>query len=284
MLNQPLLTIVGALIGASGALLTLLMCKAMNRSVITVVLGGLGTKRFTSQRTGAPGAAPLGCEPHYTDVEHVADLILRAKTVIIVPGYGLAVAKAQRSVAEIYRLCGLLHVRVRFAIHPVAGRMPGQLNVLLAEAGVPYDAVSEMDAINAEFDATDLALVVGANDTVNSAAEDNPESILAGMTVLRVWKAREVRRRRSSPNARSRPDVRTWSTVHSSPAANALHCASDAPAPSHRSCAGRDHQALDARGLHRRKKPGVRQAQRADVARRRKGHPRSRGLESRRSR
>ncbi|KAG8461493.1 hypothetical protein KFE25_001097 [Diacronema lutheri] len=187
MLNQPLLTTVGALIGSSGAILTHVMCEAMNRSIVSVVLGGYGT----ATGTGGPAMKFEG-EAKFTDIDSTAALLTGSKQVIIVPGYGLAVANAQHTVAELYKLLTPLGVNVRFAIHPVAGRMPGQLNVLLAEAGVPYDAVHEMEEINDDFDKTDLTLVIGANDTVNSAAEEDPNSAIAGMPVLKVWRSKEV--------------------------------------------------------------------------------------------
>merc|ERR1712012_468519 len=166
MLNNNLMTVVGSLIGASGAILSYIMCVAMNRSLPNVILGGFGT---SSTGTG----------------EAIAD----ARNIVIVPGYGLAVAKGQYPVAEMVSLLRKKGKDVKFGIHPVAGRMPGQLNVLLAEAGVPYDVVYEMDEINDDWDDVDLSLVIGANDTVNSAAEDDPNSIIAGMPVLRVWKS-----------------------------------------------------------------------------------------------
>merc|ERR1719400_1682761 len=173
MLNNNLMTVVGSLIGASGAILSYIMCVAMNRSLPNVILGGFGTG---TTGDGKP-------------MEITGTAIADAKNIIIVPGYGLAVAKGQYPVAEMVNLLKKKGKNVRFGIHPVAGRMPGQLNVLLAEAGVPYDVVLEMDEINDDFPDTDLALVIGANDTVNSAAEDDPNSIIAGMPVLRVWKA-----------------------------------------------------------------------------------------------
>ncbi|CAM9675675.1 unnamed protein product, partial [Phaeothamnion confervicola] len=186
MLQNDLLTIVGALIGASGAILTQIMCEAMNRNIASVILGGFGTKSTVAKPSAGsdPGDAPL--EHRETNVDAVADLLTSAKDVIIVPGYGLAVAKAQYAVAELARILTEHGVRVRFAIHPVAGRMPGQLNVLLAEAGVPYDVVFELDEINEAFAKADVSLVVGSNDCVNSAAEDDPSSPINGMPVLKV--------------------------------------------------------------------------------------------------
>lgn len=187
MLNNNLMTIVGALIGSSGAILSYIMCKAMNRSLPNVILGGYGTSS-----TGTGEAMKITGTHTELDVPNCIDLIKNAKNIIITPGYGLCVAKAQYPLAELVSILKAKGKKVRFAIHPVAGRMPGQLNVLLAEAGVPYDDVLEMEEINDEFDETDLTLVIGANDTVNSAAEDDPNSIIAGMPVLRVWKSDQV--------------------------------------------------------------------------------------------
>ncbi|KAK0066389.1 NAD(P) transhydrogenase mitochondrial [Biomphalaria pfeifferi] len=186
MLDNNLMTIVGALIGSSGAILSYIMCKAMNRSLPNVILGGYGT---SSTGTGKPMAI-TGTATEIS-VDGTIDLIEEAKNIIIVPGYGLCVAKAQYPIAEMVDLLRKKGKKVKFGIHPVAGRMPGQLNVLLAEAGVPYDIVQEMDELNHEFPETDLALVIGANDTVNSAAEEDPNSIIAGMPVLRVWLAKQ---------------------------------------------------------------------------------------------
>lgn len=187
MLNNNLMTIVGALIGSSGAILSYIMCKAMNRSLPNVILGGYGTSS-----TGSGEAMKIIGTHTEVDVPNCIDLIKNAKNIIITPGYGLCVAKAQYPLAELVSILKAKGKKVRFAIHPVAGRMPGQLNVLLAEAGVPYDDVLEMEEINDDFDETDLTLVIGANDTVNSAAEDDPNSIIAGMPVLRVWKSDQV--------------------------------------------------------------------------------------------
>merc|ERR1711970_542005 len=184
MLNNNLMTVVGALIGSSGAILSYIMCVAMNRSLPNVILGGFGTSS-----TGGGKAMEITGEATVWDVDTTVKAIADAKNIVIVPGYGLAVAKGQYPVAEMVALLKKQKKNVRFGIHPVAGRMPGQLNVLLAEAGVPYDCVLEMDEINDDFPDTDLSLVIGANDTVNSAAEDDPNSIIAGMPVLRVWKA-----------------------------------------------------------------------------------------------
>ncbi|KAF8768184.1 NAD(P) transhydrogenase like protein [Argiope bruennichi] len=187
MLNNNLMTIVGALIGSSGAILSYIMCKAMNRSLPNVILGGYGT---SSTGTGKPMAV-TGTHTE-VDVSQAVQLINDAKSIIITPGYGLCVAKAQYPLAEMVKTLTDKGKKVRFGIHPVAGRMPGQLNVLLAEAGVPYDMVLEMDEINDDFKETDLVLVIGANDTVNSAAEEDPNSIIAGMPVLKVWLAKQV--------------------------------------------------------------------------------------------
>lgn len=184
MLNNDLLTVVGALIGSSGAILSWIMCKAMNRSLANVILGGYGVSK-------GPAMAIEG-EARETDSATVIDMLTGAKDVIIVPGYGLAVANAQHDIAELVKILKGRGIRVRFGIHPVAGRMPGQLNVLLAEAGVPYDVVFEMEEINADFEKADVALVIGANDTVNSAAIEDPNSVIAGMPVLEVWKAKNV--------------------------------------------------------------------------------------------
>ncbi|KAI1286400.1 NAD(P) transhydrogenase, mitochondrial [Halotydeus destructor] len=184
MLNNSLMTIVGALIGSSGAILSYIMCKAMNRSLANVILGGFGeTKGKPMEITGT-----------HTEitVDPTVQLVKDAQKIIITPGYGLCVAKAQYPLSEMVKILRDQGKNVRFAIHPVAGRMPGQLNVLLAEAGVPYDIVHEMDEINDDFEDADLVLVIGANDTVNSGAEEDPNSIIAGMPVLKVWKAKQV--------------------------------------------------------------------------------------------
>ncbi|XP_078484833.1 NAD(P) transhydrogenase, mitochondrial-like [Ciona intestinalis] len=187
LLNNNLLTIVGALIGSSGAILSYIMCVAMNRSLMSVILGGYGTSS-----TG--GGKPMEITGTHTEVnvDDTVQMIKDAENIIIVPGYGLCVAKAQYPIADMVNRLRDAGKNVRFGIHPVAGRMPGQLNVLLAEAGVPYDVVLEMDEINDDFSDTDLVLVVGANDTVNSAAQEDPNSIIAGMPVLEVWKSKQV--------------------------------------------------------------------------------------------
>merc|ERR1711931_392906 len=184
MLNNNLMTVVGSLIGASGAILSYIMCVAMNRSLPNVILGGFGTSS-----TGTGEAMAITGTATVWEVDETVKAIADARNIVIVPGYGLAVAKGQYPVAEMVSLLKKKGKEVKFGIHPVAGRMPGQLNVLLAEAGVPYDVVYEMDEINDDWDDVDLSLVIGANDTVNSAAEDDPNSIIAGMPVLRVWKS-----------------------------------------------------------------------------------------------
>ncbi|GAB4203828.1 MAG: Re/Si-specific NAD(P)(+) transhydrogenase subunit beta [Tibeticola sp.] len=188
MLSNDLLIVTGALVGSSGAILSYIMCNAMNRSFISVIAGGFGT---TEQKPQGGGAAeqPAG-EVNPVSAAETAELLREAKNVIIVPGYGMAVAQAQHTVSEITRLLREKGVNVRFAIHPVAGRMPGHMNVLLAEAKVPYDIVFEMDEINEDFPDADVAMVIGANDIVNPAAQEVPGSPIAGMPVLEVWKAR----------------------------------------------------------------------------------------------
>merc|ERR1712055_101388 len=184
MLNNNLMTVVGSLTGSSGAILSYIMCKAMNRSLPNVILGGFGTSS-----TGGGKAMEITGTHTEWKIDDTVKAMTDAKNIIIVPGYGLAVAKGQYPVAEMVSLLRKKGKDVKFGIHPVAGRMPGQLNVLLAEAGVPYDVVYEMDEINEDWDDVDLSLVIGANDTVNSAAEDDPNSIIAGIPVLRVWKS-----------------------------------------------------------------------------------------------
>ena len=189
LLGNPLLAQVGALIGFSGAILTWIMCEAMGRNIVSVILGGAGTSTAPSS---GDSAIEYEGEVTTTTIDHVAERLLAAKNVIITPGYGLAVAQAQFDVAEIAKSLKSMGKNVRFGIHPVAGRMPGQLNVLLAEAGVPYDMVFEMEEINDDFDDTDVTLVIGASDTVSSAAEDDPNCSIYGMPVLRVWKSEQV--------------------------------------------------------------------------------------------
>jgi NAD(P) transhydrogenase subunit beta len=187
MLSNDLLIVVGALVGSSGAILSYIMCRAMNRNFISVIAGGFGTGGGTPSAAGA--AEPQG-EVQPISAVDTAELLRDAKNVVIVPGYGMAVAQAQHVVCEIVNVLRQKGVVVRFAIHPVAGRMPGHMNVLLAEAKVPYDIVLEMDEINADFPDTDVAIVIGANDIVNPAAQEDPGSPIAGMPVLEVWKAR----------------------------------------------------------------------------------------------
>jgi len=185
MLDKPMLTVVGALIGSSGAMLTNVMCEAMNRDIVSVLLGGYG------QKAKGPAMEIVG-EATVTNNKDVAEHLTNAKKVVIVPGYGLAVAKAQYAIAELVKILGHHGIKVVFGIHPVAGRMPGQLNVLLAEAGVPYDIVEEMEEINEHIHESDVTLVIGANDTINSAAEEDPNSPIAGMPVIRVWESKRV--------------------------------------------------------------------------------------------
>jgi NAD(P) transhydrogenase subunit beta len=185
LLNNNLLIITGALVGSSGAYLARIMCRAMNRSFLSVIAGGFGVVAATSSD------ADLG-EYHETTAAETAKMLLEASSVIITPGYGMAVAQAQYPVAELTRRLREQGIEVRFGIHPVAGRLPGHMNVLLAEAKVPYDIVLELDEINDDFPSTSVVLVIGANDTVNPAAEDDPGSPIAGMPVLRVWEAGNV--------------------------------------------------------------------------------------------
>jgi NAD(P) transhydrogenase subunit beta len=188
MLSNDLLIVTGALVGSSGAILSYIMCNAMNRNFISVIAGGFGSG------AGAPAKKGDAAEPQGEVVPvaaaETAELLRDAKSVIIVPGYGMAVAQAQHTVNDIVKTLRDKGVQVRFAIHPVAGRMPGHMNVLLAEAKVPYDIVMEMDEINEDFPDTDVAIVIGANDIVNPAAQDDPTSPIAGMPVLEVWKAK----------------------------------------------------------------------------------------------
>ena len=188
MLSNDLLIVVGALVGSSGAILSYIMCNAMNRSFISVIAGGFGTTS-AKPTAAAGGAQPAGEVTPVTALE-TAELLREAKSVIIVPGYGMAVAQAQHTVFEITKHLREKGVNVRFGIHPVAGRMPGHMNVLLAEAKVPYDIVFEMDELNDDFPATDVTMVIGANDIVNPSAQDDPSSPIAGMPVLEVWKAK----------------------------------------------------------------------------------------------
>jgi H+-translocating NAD(P) transhydrogenase subunit beta len=187
MLSNDLLIVTGALVGSSGAILSYIMCRAMNRHFISVIAGGFGTGSAPAPAAGA--AQPAGDVLPILPAE-TAELLRDAKNVIIVPGYGMAVAQAQHTVFEITRMLRDKGVNVRFGIHPVAGRMPGHMNVLLAEARVPYDIVLEMDELNEDFLDTDVAMVIGANDIVNPAAQEDPSSPIAGMPVLEVWKAK----------------------------------------------------------------------------------------------
>ena len=186
MLNNDLLIVTGALVGSSGAILSYIMCKAMIRSFISVIAGGFGNAPAAAKKDEEMG------EYHELKANEVADLLKNSSSVIITPGYGMAVAQAQNAVAALTEKLKARGVEVRFAIHPVAGRLPGHMNVLLAEAKVPYDIVFEMDEINDDFENTDTVLVIGANDTVNPAAAEDPSSPIAGMPVLEVWKARNV--------------------------------------------------------------------------------------------
>ena len=183
-LSNDLLIVVGALVGSSGAILSYIMCKAMNRSFISVILGGFGG-------TTGPAMEVTG-EQIAIDTDGVAAALNEADSIIIIPGYGMAVAQAQQSVSELTRKLRAKGKTVRFAIHPVAGRLPGHMNVLLAEAKVPYDIVLEMDEINEDFPSTDVAIVIGSNDIVNPAAQEDPNSPIAGMPVLECWKAKQV--------------------------------------------------------------------------------------------
>ena len=189
MLSNDLLIVTGALVGASGAILSYIMCRAMNRSIVNVVFGGWGT--------GAPATA-ASCElgeagqVRETSIEDLGGELLAAQSVVIVPGYGMAVARAQHAVCEVVELLRKRDIQVRFAIHPVAGRLPGHMNVLLAEASVPYDIVLELDEINDDFPETDVVLIIGANDIVNPSAMTDPNSPIAGMPVLEVWNAQRT--------------------------------------------------------------------------------------------
>ena len=188
MLSNDLLIVTGALVGSSGAILSYIMCRAMNRKFLAVIAGGFGT---------AGGSAPAAADGEQGEVvaisaEETAELLKDAKSVVIVPGYGMAVAQAQHTINGITKKLRDKGIQVRFAIHPVAGRMPGHMNVLLAEAKVPYDIVMEMDEINQDFPETDVVLVIGANDIVNPSAQTDPNSPIAGMPVLEVWNAKTV--------------------------------------------------------------------------------------------
>jgi NAD(P) transhydrogenase subunit beta len=184
MLANDLLIVTGALVGSSGAILSYIMCRAMNRRFLSVILGGFGGQ------TSSGSAPKIEGEAVAVSTEETVQLLASAKSVVIVPGYGMAVAHAQHPVSELVKSLKDRGVETRFAIHPVAGRMPGHMNVLLAEARVPYDIVLEMDEINSDFPETDVVLVIGANDIVNPAAQEVPDSPIAGMPVLEVWKAK----------------------------------------------------------------------------------------------
>ncbi len=187
MLSNDLLIVTGALVGSSGAILSYIMCRAMNRKFLSVIAGGFGGGSPAPAAAG--GAAQPAGEVVSVSAQETADLLKEAKSIVIVPGYGMAVAQAQHTVFEITKKLRDMGKNVRFAIHPVAGRMPGHMNVLLAEAKVPYDIVLEMDEINPDLPDTDVAMVIGANDIVNPSAQDDPSSPIAGMPVLEVWKA-----------------------------------------------------------------------------------------------
>jgi NAD(P) transhydrogenase subunit beta len=190
LLKNDLLIITGALVGSSGAILSYIMCAAMNRSFVSVILGGFGTEGGTPVSTTSPTGEKLTWNE--MSAAEVATQLAESENVVVIPGYGMAVAQAQHPVREISELLKQRGVRTRFAIHPVAGRLPGHMNVLLAEARVPYDVVLEMDEINEDFPDTDVVLVIGANDIVNPSALDDPSSPIYGMPVLEAWKARQV--------------------------------------------------------------------------------------------
>jgi NAD(P) transhydrogenase subunit beta len=187
MLSNDLLIITGALVGSSGAILSAIMCRAMNRSIWNVVFGGFGQEAPAAAATGEPQG-----KVRETSVPETAELLKASRSVIVIPGYGMAVAQAQHPIREITDLLVARGVNVRFAIHPVAGRLPGHMNVLLAEAGISYDLVKELDEINGDFHDTDVVVVIGANDIVNPAAVDNRSSPIYGMPVLEAWKAARV--------------------------------------------------------------------------------------------
>ena len=184
MLGNDLLIVTGALVGSSGAILSYIMCKAMNRNFLSVILGGWGDASGPTM--------DIEGEMKPIDIESVASALNEAESIIIVPGYGMAVAQAQSAVSELTSRLRAKKINVRFGIHPVAGRLPGHMNVLLAEAKVPYDIVLEMDEINSDFPDTDVVMILGANDIVNPAAQEDPNSPIAGMPVLEVWKAKQV--------------------------------------------------------------------------------------------
>jgi NAD(P) transhydrogenase subunit beta len=186
MLSNDLLIVTGALVGSSGAILSYIMCRAMNRSFISVIAGGFGTTS-DSKRTVS---AEVQGDVIEIDIAETGQLLNAAKQVVFIPGYGMAMAQAQHAVSEIAKILLAKGVKVRFGIHPVAGRMPGHMNVLLAEAKVPYDIVFEMDEINNDFPDVDVSVVIGANDTVNPSAQEDEDSPIAGMPVLEVWKSK----------------------------------------------------------------------------------------------
>jgi H+-translocating NAD(P) transhydrogenase subunit beta len=188
MLSNDLLIITGALVGSSGAILSTIMCRAMNRSIWNVVFGGFGAAPATGTASAATSTQPV----QQATVEQVAELLRGARSVIVVPGYGMAVAQAQHPVRDLTTTLAERGVQVRYAIHPVAGRLPGHMNVLLAEANVPYDLVKEMDEINGEFSSTDVVMIIGANDIVNPSALSDPSSPIYGMPVLEAWRAAKV--------------------------------------------------------------------------------------------
>ena len=185
MLSNDLLIVTGALVGSSGAILSYIMCRAMNRRFLAVIAGGFGTAGSAAVGTGGDQGEVVP-----VNAMEAANLLVGSKEIMIVPGYGMAVAQAQHIVCEITKILRDKGVSVRFGIHPVAGRMPGHMNVLLAEARVPYDIVFEMDEINEEFPDIDVSIVIGANDIVNPSAQEEPDSPIAGMPVLEVWKGR----------------------------------------------------------------------------------------------
>jgi NAD/NADP transhydrogenase beta subunit len=187
LLNSPTLTVVGSLIGFSGAILTKIMCDAMNRDIMNVIFGGM---QQAAPKKSADGAIEEPKEHRETNTDSVANLLLESQKVVIVPGYGMAVSQAQRAVADIAQTLVNKGINTTFSIHPVAGRMPGQMNVLLAEAGVPYEWVLEMDECQDDMPNADVCLVVGANDTTNMAAETDPDCSIAGMPVIKVWESK----------------------------------------------------------------------------------------------
>jgi len=189
MLGNDLLIVVGALVGSSGAILSYIMCKAMNRKFLNVIFGGIGQKASSGGSAGPAGSAE---DIRSVESDEAADMLLNAKEVMILPGYGMAVAQAQHTVFEITKKLRDKGINVRFGIHPVAGRMPGHMNVLLAEAKVPYDIVYEMEEINEDFPNVDVSIVIGANDIVNPAAQEVPDSPIAGMPVLEPWNGKQT--------------------------------------------------------------------------------------------